>query len=204
MKTSADNTHQFKSLWSAAKADEGQNESLKSRILKLDDKLQQMLLLSNICTLFACIQMVFTIARIYSTFTGKHPVLLASTLVIIVLLFAVFLYFKWKSIAYKDGGFKKASKTHLNYQITKLNGQRKLLSGYLLAYSLVIIISGVFFWQGIHDGLTVLFKSTAPINLIIYGLGFYFMVNFTGKKRKLEILEKQVDQLSIIEEVVQN
>jgi preprotein translocase subunit YajC len=204
MKISAQNTHQVKSLWSAAKADEGQNESLKSRILKLDDKLQQMLLWSNICTLLACVQMVFTIARIYSGFTGKHPVLLVSTLVIIVLLFAIFLYFKWKSIAHKDGGFKKASKTHLNYQITKLNGQRKLLSGYLMAYSVVHIISGVFFWQGIHDGLTVLFKSTAPVNLIIYGLGFYFMVNFTGQKRKLEILEKRVDQLNVMEKVVQN
>lgn len=204
MKISADNSHQVKSLWSTTKADEGLNESLKSRILKLDNKLQQMLLWSNICTLLACIQMVFTIARIYSGFTGKHPMLLVSTLVIIVLLFAIFLYFKWKSIAYKDGGFKKAGKTHLNYQITKLNGQCKLLSGYLLAYSLVIIISGLFFWQGIHDGLTLLFKSTAPVNLVIYGLGFYFMVNFTGQKRKLEILEKRVDQLNVMEKVVQN
>lgn len=204
MKTSAVNTHQVKSFWSATKADESQNESMKSRIQKLDSKLQQMLVWSNICTLLACIQLIFTIARIYGSFTGKHPVLLASTLVTIILLFAVFLYFKWKEIAYKNEDFKKASKTYLNYHITKLNGQRKLISGYLLAYFLIIVVSGVFFCQDIHNGLTLLFKSTAPVSLVIYGLGFYFMTNFGRQKRKLEMLEKQVDQLGIMEKVVQN
>lgn len=204
MKISATTTHKVKSFWSATKADESQNESMKSRIQKLDGKLQQMLLWSNIFTLFACIQMIFTIARIYGNFTGKHPVLLGATLAAIILLFAVFLYFKWRSIAYKNDDFKKASKTYLNYHITKLNGQRKLISGYLLAYFLIIVVSGVFFCQDIHNGLTLLFKSTAPVSLVIYGLGFYFMNNFGRQKRKLEILEKQIDQLGIMEKVVQN
>jgi hypothetical protein len=204
MKISTDNNHKIKGLWSAAKLDEGRDESIRSRILKLDDKLQQMLLWSNICTLFACIQMVFTVARIYSTFTGKHPLLLALTLVIIILLFVVFLYFKWKDMSYNDGGLKKAGKAYLDYQVIKLNYQHKLLSGYLLAYSLAIIILGVCFWQGFHDGLTHLFKSTAPVNLIIYGLGFYFMVNFARQKCKLEILEKKAGELGFMEVRVQN
>lgn len=204
MKISAANTHKVKSFWSAIKADESQNECMKSRIQKLDNKLQQMLLWSNICTLLACVQTVFTVARIYSVLKGKYPILLVSTLVIIVLLFAVFLYFKWRNIAYKEAGFKKASKTYLNYHIIKLNGQRKLISGYLLVYALILILSGVFFWQGIHDGLTLLFKATAPLSLIIYGLGFYFMVDFTRQKYKLELLEVQVDRLGFMETVVQN
>lgn len=204
MKISATNIHKAKSFWSAAKADENQNESMRSRIHELDNKLQQMLLWSNICTLVACIQMVFTVARIYSSFAGKHPVLLASTLVIIVLLFAVFLYFKWKSIAYKNDDLTKASKTYLNYHIIKLDGQLKLISGYLLAYFFIIVVSGIFFCQDIHNGLTLLFKSTAPVSLVIYGLGVYFMTNFGRQKQKLEILEKQVDQLGIMEKVVQN
>ena len=204
MKTSIYNNHIIKSLWPIAKLNEGRNESIRSRILKLDDKLQQMQLWSSICTLFACIQMVFTVARIYSTFSGKHPVLLALTLVVIILLFAVFLYFKWKDVAYNDGGLKKAGKAYLNYQVIKLNCQRRLLSGYLIAYSLAIIILGVCFWQGFHDGLTHLFKSTAPVNLVIYGLGFYFMMNFARQKGKLEILEKQAGQLGFMEVRGQN
>lgn len=187
MNTSIDNNRKIKGPWPAAKLNEGQNDCIKSRILKLDYRLQQMLLWSNICTLLACIQVVFTVARIYSTFTGKPPVLLASTLVIIILLFAVFLYFRWKNIVYKDG----AGTAHLKYQLIKLNCQRRQLSGYLLAYSLVIMISAVCFWQGFHDGLTHLFKSIAPVNLVIYCLGFYFMMNFARQKNKLEILKKQ-------------
>ena len=204
MKISAANAHKVKSIWSATKADENQNENMKSRIQKLDSKLQQMLLWSNICTLLACVQTVFTVARIYSSLKGKYPILLVSTLVIIVLLFAVFLYFKWRNIAYKEVGFKKASKTYLNYHIVKLNGQLKLISGYLLVYALILILSGVFFWQGIYDGLTLLFKATAPLSFVIYGLGFYFMVNFTRQKHKLELLEAQVDRLGFMEKVVQN
>jgi hypothetical protein len=195
MKISVDTPHNVKSLWSAAKTDESQNERIKSRILKLDNILQQMLLWSSVSTLLACIQMTFTVARIYSTFTGKHPVLLASTLVIIILLFAIFFYFKWKSIACKSDGFKKASETLLNYRITKLNGERKLVSVFLLAYVLILTLLGVSFWQGFRDGLTPLFKATAPVSLITYGLGFYFMMNFTRQRCKLEILEKQVFRL---------
>lgn len=204
MKISAANTHKIKSIWSAAKADESQNENMKSKIQELDGKLQQMLLWSNVCTLLACVQTVFTVARIYSNFKGKYPILLVSTLIIIVLLFAVFLYFKWRNIAYKEAGFKKASKTYLNYHIIKLNGQRKLISGYLLVYALILILSGVFFWQGIHDGLTMLFKATAPLSFVIYGLGFYFIINFTRQKYKLELLEAQIDRLGFMEKVVQN
>jgi hypothetical protein len=123
MKISATNAHKVKSIRSATKADESQNESMKYRIQQLDNKLQQMLLWSNICTLLACVQTVFTVAHIYSSLKGKYPILLVSTLIIIVLLFAVFLYFKWRNIAYKYAGFKKASKTYLNYHIIKLNGQ---------------------------------------------------------------------------------
>jgi hypothetical protein len=204
MKIFTTNTYKVKSFWSAVKADESQNENMKSKIHELDNKLQQMLLWSNTCTLLACIQMVFTVARIYSSFTGKHPILLISTLVVIILLFAAFLYFKWKSIAYKHNDLKKASKTYLNYHINKLNGQRKLISGYLLVYFVIIAVSGIFFCQDIHNGLTLLFKSTAPVMLVIYGLGFYFMTNFGRQKQKLEILEKQVDWLSKAERVVQN
>jgi len=200
MKTAIDNNHKIKSLWPVTKLNKSQSESITSRILKLDSKLQQMLLWSNICTLLACIQMVFTVARIYSTFKGKHPVLLALTLVTIILLFAVFLYFKWKEIRYNDAGFKKVGRARLNYQITKLNCQHKILSGYLLAYSVVIITLGICFWQGFHDGLTNLFKSTVPISLVFYGLGFYFMMSFARQRSKLEILEKQADQSGFIEE----
>ncbi|NHA02826.1 hypothetical protein G7092_03420 [Mucilaginibacter sp. HC2] len=204
MKISATNTHKIKRVWLATKADESKNENMESRIQKLDSKLQQMLLWSNVCTLLACVQTVFTVARIYSNFKGKYPILLVLTLVIIVLLFAVFLYFKWKNIAYKDTGFTKASKIHLNYYIIKLNGQCKQISGYLLIYALTLILSGFFFWRGIYDGLTLLFKATALLSFVIYGLGFYFMINFTKQKNKLKLLEAQVNPLGFMENVVQN
>jgi cell division protein FtsL len=204
MKIMSNNTSKIKSLWSAVKDDEDQNEGLKSKILKLDDKLQQMLLWSNICTLWACILLIITIAKIYGNLTGKHPVLLACSLILITALLGMFLYAVWKSIAYKNLGFKKASKTYLNYQINKLSGQRKLISGYLLVYAIILTISSVFFYRDISNGLTVLFKATAPVSVIIYALGFYFMIAFTRQKRKLELLEKQVNHISFMEKVNQN
>jgi hypothetical protein len=171
--------------------------NLKSQILTLDNKLQQILLWSNICTLLACVQTVFTIARIYNCLSGKYPGLLALTLVVIILLFAIYLYFKWKDVAFKDAdSLQKASRINLNYQFNELNGQCKVTSDYLVVYSLAIVISGMFFWQDLHDGLTLQFKSTAPLNFLIYGIGFCFMIKAAKQKYKLEILEKQVDRLA--------
>jgi len=168
---------------------------LKSKILSLDNKLQQILLWSNICTLLACVETVFTIARIYSCLSGKHPALLVLTLTIIILLFAIYLYFKWKDSAAKNSDSVQKP-INLNYQIGELNSQRKLISNYLLVYSLAIIITGMFFWQGIHDGLTPLFKSIAPLNFLIYSTGFYFMTQAARQKYKLEVLTKQIDRLA--------
>jgi glucan phosphoethanolaminetransferase (alkaline phosphatase superfamily) len=198
MKVNVDNKHKLKGHEVAAGLNTNPNKSLKSKILNLDNKLQQILLWSNICTLLACVQTVFTIARIYSCLSGKYPGLLALALIVIILLFAVYLYFKWKDVAFKDNGdLQKASGINLNYQFNELNGQRKLIANYLLIYSIAIIVSGLFFWQDINHGLSLLFKSIVPFNFLIYSIGFYFMMNAAKQKCKLEILEKQVDRLAL-------
>jgi hypothetical protein len=198
------NTDPVKSMWAVAKADEDSNRNLKSKIIKLDDKLQQMLLWSNICILWACIILIFTIAKIYKSFTGNHPVLMTCTLTLIAVFFAVFMFFVWKNIKYKNAGFKKASKTYLHYQVRTLSGQLRLISGYLIIYALIILVAGMFFYQDINNGLSLLFKTTAPTSIIIYSIGFYFIISFNRQLKRLKLLEQQVDAISFMEKVVQN
>ncbi|AYL94578.1 hypothetical protein HYN43_004360 [Mucilaginibacter celer] len=188
-----DKAHHLRPFWPEKEADANARKSVKNRIEALDDKLQRMLLWSNILTLCACIQVIFTISRLYGSLTGGHPVLLAATLILIMIMLALYLFFVWRGIVYRDTGSTDIRISYLQYRIQKITGQVKLMAGYLSVYSVVIVISGIFFYVDINNGLTILFKTTAPVTMLMYLLGFYFITGFVKQKRKLSAIKKQLD-----------
>lgn len=186
------------------KADEQGDGDIKEKILQLDYRVQQMLLWSNIAVILSYLLLIAVVARIYGSYSGKHSVLLICSLILIYVLLAIYLFVVWKSLAYQRIHFKRASKAYLNYQISKLGGQRKLISVYLLIYGLILCISCLFFFIDIHNGITLLFKLTAPVSLMTYIFGLYFIISFTDQKKKLDKLDKQIEYLSMMEKISRN
>ena len=181
-----------------------QYKSLHSIIIKLDNKLQRMLLWSNACTLLASIQIVFSIAKIYASFSGKSTGLLATCLVLITLVFGAFLYFKWKNLDYHHNHINAGNKQHISFQVNKLNKQLRFISVYLIIYSLMLWVSSLFFYLDVRNGLTLLFKLTFPVSLVIYVSGFYFMFGFTRQISEPKLLNKQLCRIGILKQVNQN
>jgi hypothetical protein len=169
------------------------DEGFKAKVQRLDYKVQQMLLWSTLCSVWSYLVLIIVIARIYASFHGKHPVLLVASLIFIYVLMGILIWVAWKGMTYKRSYFYAASKSHIKYQLSKLSGQRKLISYYLLEYGLLLAISSVFFCTGVQHGLTLLLKLTAPVSILTYVLGIYFIINFTGQMKKLELIERQVN-----------
>jgi hypothetical protein len=173
------------------------DEAFKAKIQQLDNKVQQMLLWSTICSVWSYLVLIVVIARIYASFHGKHPALLIGSLVFMYILMGTLIWFAWKSMTYKRSNFYAASKSHLKYQVSKLCGQRKLVSYYLLEYGLLLGISSMFFFADFQHGLSLLLKLTAPVSILTYVIGIYFIVNFTRQMKKLELIERQLNHISM-------
>jgi len=171
------------------------DEEFKAKIQQLDNKVQQMLLWSTICSVWSYLVLIVVIARTYASFHGKHPALLIGSLVSIYILMGILIWFAWKGMTYKRSRFYATSKSHLKYQVSKLSGQRKLVSYYLLEYGLLIGISSVFFFADFQHGLSLLLRLTAPVSILTYVIGIYFIVNFTRQMKKLELIERQLNHI---------
>jgi hypothetical protein len=180
------------------------DENLKAKIQSLDDKVQQMLLWSTICSVWSYLVLIIVIARIYNSFHGQHPVLLVCSLVLMYIFMGILIWIVWKGMAGNHGSFYTVSKSHLNYQVAKLTGQRKLTSFYLLEYALLMAVSSVFFFMDIKHGLTLLLKITTPVSIITYVLGIYFIIKFTRQMKKLQLMSQQVSDAGLTKNFRQN
>ncbi|ASU32009.1 hypothetical protein [Mucilaginibacter xinganensis] len=173
------------------------DEELKVKIDKLDDKVQQMLLWSTICAVWSYMFLILAIARVYSSFKGDHTILLVSSLVLMYVLMGVLIYFVWKGITFKSSYFNSVSRAYLSNQIQKLSGQRKLVSYYLLEYGLLLAVASLFFFLDIKNGVSYMLKLTAPVSIITYGLGLYFIANFTRQMKALDLVQRQLNKLHV-------
>lgn len=195
--------HKFSNL-SLIESDRNSVKDEINRIKDLDKKVQGMLLWSTVFALWSYLILIFRIFKIYASFRGSHSGLLTVVLLLIYGLFGGIIFAVWQGIKYKGTVFNKVSKTYLNYQIAKLQGQRRLISIYLLAYAVLLLGSCIFFFYDVRNGLPALFSATIPIGLLAYCLGLYFIVKFSAQKRKLDDLERKVSHVYIMDKITQN
>ncbi|WP_428329336.1 hypothetical protein [Mucilaginibacter sp.] len=170
------------------------DEGFKEKIRVLDGRVHKMLLWSTLSSVWSYLILIVTIGRIYASFNGKHTLLLFGCMLIMYLGIGVLIYLVWKGMSYNRSYFYFASKTYLKYQIQKISGQRKLISCYLLEYFLLLAVAGGFFYMDIKNGLSSLLTLTAPVSLITYGIGIYFIAVFTMQIRKLNFLHQKINE----------
>jgi len=186
------------------RADSKSQDLIKQQIQVLDHKIQTMLLWSNMIALFGYLIVMFTIIKYYMGVKGTHPILLCCCLSLILLLFALFLFTTWRALAYQEKKIRSATQTYLQYQIVKLKGQRKLLTGYVISNFFLILISGFFFFLDVHNGITTLLNISAPVSLLTYIGSLHFISKFSIQQRKIENMAAQVEHMYMIDKINQN
>jgi hypothetical protein len=194
----------FKNFSLIIEADNKSSEQMKEKIVTLDAKVQQMLLWSNLSAIWGYLLLMFTIIKIYMKFNGAHAPLLVLTLSLIVMLLAIYLFVVWKSMGYTARYTGVTGKVYLNYQIDKLHGQRKLITAYVIANTLFLAITSTFFVLDAQNGIMSFLKMVAPISLVLYVLGLYFIIKFAVQKSRLDVMNKQIDKIILNDKVQQN
>ncbi|WP_461448767.1 hypothetical protein [Mucilaginibacter sp.] len=179
------------------KEDIATDDELKLKLKSIDDKVQQMLLWSTLCSVWSYLILIISIARIYSSFKGVHTLMLIGSLISMYLLMGILIYFVWKGMTYKRSYFYYANKTYLKYQLNKLSAQRKLISLYLVEYAVLLGVASIFFFRDINHGLSYLLKITAPVSFITYVIGLYFISNSTKQIKSLELVHRQINDLYV-------
>ena len=78
--------------------------------------------------------------------------------------------------------------------VVRLVAQRKLIVFYLIEVTLSLALASAFFFAD-HKGLFSLLKLTAPVTIVTYILGLYFIVAFTSQIKKFSRMGVQANHL---------
>ncbi len=172
------------------------------KIKHVNNKIRNFSIYSTICSSLGYLVVTLSIIKIYIAFNGRHPVLLAVTLLNLCFAMGVLIFLALK-VTVKDSRLFFADTTiYLNYQMQRLAGQRKLTALYMLEYTILLVISGMFF-SG-TGGMWLLLKILLSVSIITYISGTHFIVASLRLSRKLKGLQADRKQASHLERFRQN
>jgi hypothetical protein len=101
----------------------------------------------------------------------------------------VFAAVSWRSYGFKKENFEDSSKDYVDYQIKKLNWQRKLITTYSWVYMVLLWVALTMYIFEITNGGSALFRYSA------FGISTLYIVGINIWSRR----KKQRKQLSAID-----
>jgi MFS family permease len=165
------------------KFDSFSSKQLISYLKIQDEKLQGMLLWCSIAVLIGYILVIFAILEYYAQLPGYHTGYLAIALFLIYLLFGLFLWVQYKISDYKPTATQVRLKEFCHFKIQVTKRQIKMLSGYMVAYALILFASCIAFWLETEDddGAVKIVRITAPVSILIYVSGLFLLAKLGTK-----------------------
>ena len=148
---------------------------------------QRKLLISNACMSVGFLAAMLGIGWVYVTYHSEFgwpfKVSIAST----YLLMIIFLIINWRSYAFKKEDRELSSDAYIQYQITKLNWQKKILLQFTWVYSVLLWLAMVMYiWEITAKGsLAFRFIALSITTAYIAGITLWNML----KKQKKTLLK---------------
>ena len=175
--------------------------NIKEEIELLNDGLQQKLLWSNIGAVWSYLLLVLVIVRLYGNYFKGDSLVITFGLFLMYALLGLLMYVVWKSIAYQKVYIKSRSKLYLKVHFQRLVSHSRTISVYLLLYWVLLAITSVIFFMDMHNGISVIFKVTTPLNLICYLAGIFLIIILSIQQRKLDVLHKNLEKAELLEKI---
>ena len=147
------------------------------------ERLEEMLLWCSIFVLLSYVALVLSIIKCYASLTSQQPVYLALLLVLVVVMLVAFIILQYRHAAYRPLSSTLVIKELLNFKIHVANRQLKLLSGYIIAYSVIVGGSCLLCWYSAGQGAAKILALTAPISIMVYGAGLFLLAKLLVKRR---------------------
>ena len=166
---------------------------LKANVEPPDHKYRRLLLSSVICSTLSYSVLVLLIARAYQDAAGKHLEWLLAGQGWIVIVMGSLKFHMWRHINSGQIRFGRIVSL-IGCNVVRLVAQRKLIVFYLIEVTLSLALASAFFFAD-HKGLFSLLKLTAPVTIVTYILGLYFIVAFTSQIKKFSRMGVQANHL---------
>lgn len=158
-------------------------------------KRQRKLLNSNLRMTVGFAVAMGVIGWVYLSFHGKYGWAFDVSIAIVYLLMFVFLWVAWRSYGFRKESFEDSSVECIDYQVRKLEWQRKTLTTYVWVYNLLLWMALCLYSLEITKNASVWFTVAAIGAITVYIGGISLWVRLVRQKKQVRGIDEMVGEL---------
>jgi FtsH-binding integral membrane protein len=165
-------------------------------------KYQRKLLFANLRMSIGLLAALIFIGWVYFAFRHQYSWPFGASIATVYCLIIVFLIVAWRSYGFKKENLEISSADFVNYQIRKLEWQRKVLTRYVWIYSVLLWIAMSFYIVEVTSKGSVLFTLTALGITTAYILGIGLWTWHRKTKKQLRQIDDILNDLKQLQEAL--
>lgn len=152
---------------------------------------QRKVLFVNLAMSVGFLAALIIVGCVYVAFRHQYGWSFEVSIVAIYCLLIIFLIAAWRSYGFKRENLEASSADFLDYQVSKLKWQRKILTTYVWIYSVLLWLALSFYVVAVTNREGILFTMTALGITTAYLLGIALWSRFRKNKKQL----RQIDEI---------
>jgi MFS family permease len=161
-------------------------------------KQQRKLLFSNLRMSAGFLGVLIIVGWVYFSFRHQYGWPFAVSIAAIYCLLIVFLIVAWRSYGFKKENLEGSSADFIDYQLSKLEWQRKVLSTYVWIYCVLLWIALTFYIVEVTNRASILFTLTALGITTAYIFGVTLWSWFRKNKKRIQQIDEIIRDLKQI------
>ena len=152
---------------------------------------QRKVLLANLAMSVGFLAALIVVGCVYVAFRHQYGWPFEVSIVAIYCFLIIFLNAAWRSYGFTKENLEVSSVDYIDYQISKLEWQRKMLNTYVWIYCVLLWLALSFYTVAVTGKGPVLFTWSALGIITVYFLGMALWAWFRKNKKQL----RQIDEL---------
>ncbi|RYY57518.1 MAG: hypothetical protein EOO09_01960 [Chitinophagaceae bacterium] len=161
-------------------------------------KRQDKLLKSNLRMTIGFAVSMGVIIWVYFAYESQYHFPFQLSIAIILLLQFIFLGVAWKSYAFRKESFEDSSVEFIDYQVSKLEWQRKTLTTYVWVYNVLLWMAICLYSLEITRNGSLLFRVSAIAGITVYIGGISLWIRHMKQKKQLKAIDEMLRELAAI------
>lgn len=160
------------------------NEKMEAYLNAHHDRFHNLLFWANVAILF---NFVLIITRMVGLYKGGAASLADFKVMLGVIFIAAvaFLYRIWRADTSLGEPDWDKIKVLLHYKVDIMNKQIKLISGYIVAYTLILLCSYIYYKSTRLVPPSKVLEATSPLSMVMYLIGTYSLGKCFMRRKKL-------------------
>lgn len=158
-------------------------------------KHQRKVLLANLAMSIGFLAALIVIGWVFIAFRDQYGWLFDASIVVVYCLLILYLFITWRGYGFKKENLEVSGADFIDYQITRLEWQRKILTTYIWIYMVLLWIALSFYIAEVTGRGSVLFTLTALGITTLYFIGIACWSWFRKNKKQLRQIDELIHEL---------